>query len=463
VCKQEDQEDWSESFWQYIQANYFAPPPDPHIPLLRWHTKEKQWYLYNAEKGVYDRIEEEWVDDIFQQWGILAEIKPAEKIHAMRLSLKAHLWTDAVWDSGIHHEYTSIENLISGLLDVNTRTLLDHTPEYLSKYQIPRHYRPDIIDMPKELAILYTACKEDWERLQKFMVLAIHGDHTQELFLMCYGVKGAGKSTFLQLIENIYGKDLISKTALQELGMRFGMSDMYDKRFNINPDLSKDPWSTKALSKVKQLTGEDGSIEIEIKGVGKFKWNIRTFLLFGSNQLMGFTKYGVSEMDSIFRRAVLVKFPIRMHRDKEFKKEVIAPELLDRIYSYYIHCAVTLMYEDAGMDAWIEDTKQRWLLDADPVMRVCKEEYWWVPQGSLLTTEVWAHVTERLNADDIAIPADLHADVTQALETMKITRKGRTDPVYMNIEALHTEDNGGPQLSQTAIDKMLAEKKEGSK
>jgi hypothetical protein len=205
------------------------------------------------------------------------------------------------------------------------------------------------------------------------------------------------------------------------------------------------------------------NVEIEIKGVNKFNYPIQFFLLFGANQLMGFTKYGVSEMDSIFRRAVLVKFPIRQQRDTGFKKAVIAPELLDRIYSYYLWCPVPVMFTDAEMDGWIEDTKQRWLLDADPVMRVCKEEYRWVPQGSILTTDVWAHVAERLEADDMTVPADLHADVTQALETMKITRKGRTDPVYINIEAINPSEEAEPKLNQTALDHMLAEKKGGSK
>jgi hypothetical protein len=89
------------------------------------------------------------------------------------------------------------------------------------------------------------------------------------------------------------------------------------------------------------------------------------------------------------------------------------------------------------MDDWIENTKQQWLLNADPIMDICKKEYRWSPHGSLRIADVRAHVSECLREEGIIEPKDLQADITQALASMRITRNSsRHDPQYQNIEAI---------------------------
>src|SRR4030066_220977 len=101
---------------------------------------------------------------------------------------------------------------------------------------------------------------------------------------MCYGPRGSGKSTLLQIFENLFGIDLVSKTPWNKIGQRFGMKECYDKRVNVCPDLEIKYVSSEAIAMLKNLTGKDGYIEVEKKGIDSFSYPIQCFISFGSNQ-----------------------------------------------------------------------------------------------------------------------------------------------------------------------------------
>jgi len=428
------------------------------VALLRYHLREEKWFLYNDTLGYYKQLLKLEINQVFYDWADLNDFKSSDSLtnHALkRLSLMVK--TNCVWDSGVYEGFTRLENTKEGLLDLDSKQMIEHTPGYMSKAQTPRIYYPNITKTPAEIVKVYSATP-DWERLHNFMVSVCQGRHENEMFLMLYGKRGAGKSTVLRVAENIYGKDNRSKTKLQRLGRRFGLKECYDKRVNVNPDLSPDAMNSETISTVKQLTGEDGDIEVELKNVDSFKHPIQVFLMFGANQLMKFSKKDASEIESVMRRACLVHYPEAQKRDTKFKKALVQSDFLDRAWSYWINCEFKLMLsdeDDDALDTWVNQTLEQWLTDSEPVMRILKELYEFdktvvghdPKKGTPLYKRVQCNlvaeeVGEVLTSESLQLPGDLQADITQAFKSMGIIKNNRRgiEAYYLKLSKIEKKD-----------------------
>jgi phage/plasmid-associated DNA primase len=434
--------------------------------MIRWHYLEELWYKYNETRGVYEVLKGPRMNRIFTNWADDEGIKTSGHIVSHALNrLKGMVGTDVVWDNGHLEEYDSIENIQDGLLDINTKTLIPHTAAYMSKQQVPRHYYPQILEAPAKLTQLYTSTP-DWKRLHRFMVALVHNIHDDEMFLMCYGKRGSGKSTFLQLVPEMYGKKHTSKTKLQKLGKAFGLARCYDKRANVCPDLAPIPLSGETIATLKMATGEDGDLEINIKSVPQFDWPVVCFFLFGANQLMKFVKSAAEEVESIMRRACLAHYPGGQPRDPAFKKSLRDPKFLDELFSYYVNCDYEPIM-DLALDDWVDQTLEQWLLDADPVMRILKEEYIYDDYSDshdpktflpcyhqIPCVEVVEVVRNIMSSEGYNPPGDLMSDVTTAFKTMKVlknTKRGQK-AAYIKVRKRTLIDE--PDAEPTGAEQM---------
>jgi len=470
VSKRKNQEDgfWYLEWEQYFKEEYYTTAPDDLTPLIIWHELEDTWYKYNEAKGVYDELKKNRLARLFTNWADENGVKTSNSIsnHAIG-RLSGLVGTDIIWDNKCLDEYISIENTVDGLLDINTKTLLPHTATYLSKKQVPRHYLAHIKDAPAKLTKLYSATPDSL-RLHRFMVALVHKILDDEMFLMCYGKRGSGKSTFLQLVGGMYGQKQVSKTKLQKLGTSFGLARSYDKRANVVPDLSSVPMGAETVSTLKMVTGEDGPIEVNIKGTPQFEWPIQCLYLFGINQLMKFVKSVAEEVESIMRRGCLVHYPKAQPRDPAFKKALMDPTFLDELFSYYVNCEYEPIM-DIPLDDWVDQTMEQWLLDADPVMRILQEEYIFddAYEGhdpktfmplyvQIPCVTVVEHVRTILQSENFNPPEDLQADVTQAFKSMKVLKNNKRGQhsAYIKVRIFPKDETSETTATESAPEQI---------
>lgn len=430
-------------FWlDYIQTNYFALESEEDTPLIRFNLLEEKWYIYE-DRGTYRKSHKMKILKIFFDWAanedpIFYVNTQQQNIALTQLAVK--LQTDEVWDSGIFNGHR-VENLINGLMDLETKEIFPHTPQYLSKRQIPRHYIPNT-PIPPELERLYSATP-DREKLHKWLVGMVHQRFDMELVLYLYGPPGSGKSPLLLMLEYMLGEESVSKTPMHKLGDKYGLKESYDKRLNTYPDLASKRITSDTVSIFKVIVGDiGGNIEVRLMYKDPFKYPVLCFHAYGSNQCSKFSKNLNEEVGSVMKRLCLCHYPVVQERDDEFKKSLQDPDLLDRIYSYLLDCIYEPLVTAENMEEWIRDNTERWFLDAEPVNRVVHELYeynddvlsvitrkgknYGMPvYPSLLCHDVEREVREVLVDEGRSPAADLPADITEALKTMKIFREGK--------------------------------------
>jgi len=446
---------WYNEFEDYFRQTFYADHPDPNIPLIRFHKKEKKWYHYE-QSGYYNEIDESDIDSIFMDWADMCGIDTQGKMRHMIRRLKARLKFSEIWDEG-KYEGRRVDNILDGLIDLDTKEILPHTPAYFSKSQVPRHYIKSQTTIPAKLKKVY-GITPDRDILHRFSVSVIQRHFESEGSLFLYGPRGAGKSTLLSIFPAIYGKDLLSSTPIQKLGSSFGLSQCYDKRLNVYADLPKTKLSANTVSVFKTLTGRDGEIEVNKKGTPQFNWLINCFFLWGCNQLMAFAKDATSEVESIMRRLAIVNCPTPQIKDEAFKMSMSDPDFLDQVFSYLMNETYEPLCDPLKADDYINENYRRWLMDSDPVMKIINEFYVFddVPEYhdhvegidiycQIPCFKVVEEVKEIMTKERIIVPGDLQADVTLALKSLKIfpNNKRGSNRMYLKVKRRNNDNTVG--------------------
>jgi len=203
-------------------------------------------------------------------------------------------------------------NLINGLLDVRTRELKPHTPDFLGTIRIPVEYHPDA-----DSSIVSAFFKEVHHAADISLVEEIFGycatpDYSiQHAFLEVGGGEN-GKSTELNLMKAFIGKDNISNVPWQALEMnRFAKSALEGKLVNIFADLPSQ--SLNMTTSFKMLTGGD-AIGTEKKFGSYFSFTNFARLIFSANK-----PPIVKDEDSyaFWRRWIIINFPNTFSGDKK--------------------------------------------------------------------------------------------------------------------------------------------------
>ena len=410
-------------FLQWVDDHYTLALEDAAFYLLLFDPKIKEWFHYGD--GYYQHLEVQEVRKIYLDCMKYYEIPTTspKMNHCIQYLETICLFIDR-WDDA-NPQYDCVKN---GIVNLVTRELLGHTPALKFKYQIDRNFDPYVDPV---IPARFNEClkaipnKQDRDNYLKFWLAVVHKIHDYEVFLMCYGVKWGGKSSNLNIFARMYGSQVIGKKPLQMIGKRFGLGSIYDKRLNIHADMpivNIDPYT---ISQLKSLTGNDGDMDIELKGVNSFTYPISLFLAFGINQLMGFTQNAEKEIDSVMRRVVMVEFPDVQKVDAPFKNSLEDPAFLDQLYSWFVITQSVPLFEVEQQNSWVQRNKKKWLLNSDPILRILMDTYQYEEGESVHAYEVVVRVKNELEQSGSLVPKSLKTQVTNALSTMGIYPNGR--------------------------------------
>lgn len=442
LLKKDKDEPWYIRFDDYAESVEF-------FDQYKYDPRLKRYFHY--EHGVFHEICPEAFIGLFNEWGnYFNENMSPSKVKFLRDRYTARIVFTEQWDPD-----PNIDNCLNGLVFKEERELRPHSTDYPTLYQIQRNYidvdeLPEVAQEPELMRKMVAIIKDDLERewFLQFLINMVHQFYDDELFVIFYGPRNGGKSTLLRLIESLFGREIVSKTALQTIGTKFGLEDLYDKRANVNPDLPTIDLDEFTISMVKLLTGNDGLIPINIKGVRKFSYEIHCFLLFGINQLMGFNVKNEKESESIYRRALLLHVPDKLPSDPEFKKSTYDPVFLDQLYSWLVYQRPRSIIKNLELtpeqikdqvkqiDLWVNIQKTKWFQNSNPILQILQELYKFEEGSEVPAHTVQEKVLEQMDSDDTMITSkSFKSNITQALSTMRIYKNAQhgLNAKYINI------------------------------
>jgi P4 family phage/plasmid primase-like protien len=241
-------------------------------------ARDKGTLLYHWEGGVYrpngQRVVERRVKELCEAWERTKAWSPelATRVCQWLLVDARELWERPPAD---------ILNCRNGLLDIGTRTLGPHSPEYLSTVQIAATFDP-VATCPQVDKFIRDVFPEDSRHLAYEIAgwLMVPDTSIQKSVLLL-GEGANGKSVWLSLLETFLGKENVSTLSLHRIEAdKFAAARLVGKLCNIGTDL---PTATLAgTSMFKALVGGD-TITAERKFETSFEFRPFVRLLFSAN------------------------------------------------------------------------------------------------------------------------------------------------------------------------------------
>lgn len=249
-------------------------------PHLR---KNEIGIVFNYENGVYKRMSDQEVSDIILNgldedmlWNFRTKRNVADKVACLISKIPLLVITD---DKGY------IINVKNGLLNIITKELQPHTPDFVSLIQFPVIYDPTATSpIWEECVASWMSGPEQTEKttlLKQFCGYCLSSSMLYDRALFIVGDGGNGKSTFVDTIAMIFGHDATSHIDLESLYGAFGMDGLIGKRLNIIEEVHGNYYQSNKLKKL--ISGEQVTIDIKYKP--QFTFRPQTKFIFSVNML----------------------------------------------------------------------------------------------------------------------------------------------------------------------------------
>ena len=214
----------------------------------------------------------------------------------------------------------------NGIYNIIDDSFTEFSPDYVITNMIPWDWNPNAyFDLTDEIMNNISCHDEAVRSLLEEMVgscfyrsNALAGG---KAFILT-GTGANGKSTFLDMVKQLLGRQNISVLDLKKLNDRFSTVMMFGKCANIGDDIS-DEFVVDTAEFKKIVTGQ--SIDAEHKGQPKFNFDPFCKLLFSANSIPRIGKG--RDSSAILRRLVIVPFNARFTPDSPDYKPFIGDDL----------------------------------------------------------------------------------------------------------------------------------------
>lgn len=268
----------------------------------------KQWRGYGNEmEGVWSHINDNkmltMVADAIKEITVECSTSRARAVMAQ---LQGRC--SKAFDQALRH----LLPLQNGVLDMEKKKLLEHSPAYGFTWQLPYDYN-SAAECPTIREWLSEAMggNNDFVNiLIAFARAAVEGRSDLEVFLEIYGPGGTGKSTYIRLLKALVGAKNAVQTDLRRLGNQFETARFYGKRLVFSPDEAAYSGSVDTL---KKLTGRD-PLPYERKGKDAGEdFTYEGMVIIAANQLLQSPEH----TSGLARRRITVPF---IHRPERRRK-----------------------------------------------------------------------------------------------------------------------------------------------
>jgi len=293
----------TEKICNYIKQNY-------NLYTTRDDVKSEVWIYDN---GIYKPNGESHAKEVVRKFLEHAYTpQRANKVIA-KIETDTMIDTDKFFDSSYINEVC----VANGILNIETRELLEFTPDKIFFNKLPVEYNPlaecNVID-----AFFEDVLKEEDDKkvLYEMVGFCLRKDYFLEKAFMFIGDGSNGKSKTLSLIKEFLGIENCCSVRLSQMQdmSSSALCELHNRLINIAGDL--DNTALKQTGVFKELSGGD-TVQVKRKYLRDLKFTNYAKMVFACNQLP--KVYDLSE--GFWRRWVLLEFPHRFIPKAEYEEQ----------------------------------------------------------------------------------------------------------------------------------------------
>lgn len=218
-------------------------------------------------------------------------------------------------------KYIALEN---GIFDLESKKLLEFNSSYIIKNKIPWSYNPNVYSDVMDKTLNKICCNDKQLRLlvEEMMGYTLFRRNEIGKAFILTGQGANGKSTLLEVLNELLGEENISSVSLEELNHRFKTFQLEGKLANIGDDISNKYIEDNSTFK-KLVTGE--KVNVERKGRDPFDFKNYSKLIFSANELPRINDLS----GGLKRRLIFIPFNATFSKkDKDYD-----PFILDKLTS----------------------------------------------------------------------------------------------------------------------------------
>ena len=180
----------------------------------------------------------------------------------------------------------------NGLLQLPSRQLLSHTPEFFCHNVLDFDFDPSALAPANWLAFLNDLWPSDAESiatLQELFGLCLTGDTRYQKAFMLIGPRRSGKGTIGRVLTELVGRDFVVAPTLTSMGEQFGPASLIGKRVAIISDarINKRAYLYRISERLLSITGEDTQT-IDRKYLSPWTGRLQVRFIVLSNELPEF-------------------------------------------------------------------------------------------------------------------------------------------------------------------------------
>lgn len=350
--------------------------------VYRYHQVWRTWWEYR--QGVYvevlDEVMAQKVDLCLQSYGHTLK-------NAQVTEITVKIGRDPMIGSRVVDQGAWELNTRSGILDLASGDLYDHTPAYFSIIQSAASYEPFQVSH-QWLRFLHQAVPDDGDRelLQMFAGLCLTGDTSPQRALLLIGEGGTGKGTFTRVLQTVLG-NLSTSSAIENIkDGSFLVGTLVGKRMCVVSEL---PRSFDWLP-FKRITGED-QISVDVKNKTPYTTKLDMKLVILSN-VMPFLGDDVSN-NSLLRRFLPVAFNVRpVEQDPTLIDRLTDPDELPGVLNWMLDGLRLL--QERGMRFPSSETSsltREIVEESNRVIAFVRDECRYTPEVTVISADLYDH------------------------------------------------------------------------
>lgn len=243
----------------------------------------------------------------------------------------------------------------NGIYDMTTEKLLPFSPDIMITNQIPWDYNENAYSEIVDKTLNKIACNDEKIRhlLEECIGYCMLRKSEMSKFFIMTGEKNNGKSTFLEMLNTLFGEANVSALDIGELDERFSVSLLSGKLVNIGDDISDEFMQGKSISLLKKIVSGN-QIKGEMKGQDAFFFKPYVKLLFSANDIPR-TK---DKTGAVLRRMVIIPFNARFTKDDPDYDPYIIYKLKSReAMEYLVQIGLDGLYDVLQNNGFSESQK----------------------------------------------------------------------------------------------------------
>jgi len=175
---------------------------------------------------------------------------------------------------------------LNGVLNTKTLEINPHSPENYTTHIIPVNYSKEDTIKNTNFAYFLTSIVNNnpirLNILRACLYLIFTNNLIYQIALYIYGPGGSGKSTLINLLIYLLGKEVTLSSSITQISSKFGVASIVDKILLVLNDVSL--YRGQEPKNIKNIVTQD-PMEAEIKYKQPFMFTPSSFLILTSNVL----------------------------------------------------------------------------------------------------------------------------------------------------------------------------------